>query len=134
MPQHITRSAQSLVDDARAAIMEVDANDAIKLQADGSAVLVDIRDPRELARDGRIEGAFHCPRGMLEFWIDPASPYFKPVFGQDKQFIFFCTSGWRSALSTKVAQDMGLAPVAHIHGGLTAWKAAGGAVVKDTQA
>ena len=131
MPQHITRSAHALVEAARAEIQELDPNQVMALKASGAAVLVDIRDPRELARDGRIDGAFHCPRGMLEFWIDPASPYHKPVFGQDKQFVFFCTSGWRSALATKVAKDMGLSPVAHIAGGLTAWKAAGGPVVKD---
>ena len=132
MPQHIVRSAQSLVETAAAAITGIEAPDAIALMGDANVQLVDIRDPRELARDGRIPGAFHCPRGMLEFWIDPASPYHKPVFAEDKRFVFFCGSGWRSALATKAAQDMGLAPVAHIRGGVTAWIAAGGPIVKET--
>ena len=133
MPQHITRSAQSLVNAATAAITAIDAPAAVALAADPTIQFVDIRDPRELARDGRIPGAFHCPRGMLEFWIDPASPYHKPVFAQDRRFVFFCGSGWRSALSTKTAQDMGLAPVAHIRGGITAWIAAGGPIDKDAK-
>jgi rhodanese-related sulfurtransferase len=97
-------------------------------------VLVDIRDPRELEREGKVPGATSCPRGMLEFWIDPASPYYKPVFGQDKQYVFFCAGGMRSVLATKIAQDMGLKPVAHIIGGFGAWKAAGGAVEKTEKA
>ena len=128
MPQHITRSAANLVAEANAVITSVPASEAVALAADPAIVFVDIRDPRELDREGRIPGAFHCPRGMLEFWIDPASPYHKPIFAQDKRFVFFCGSGWRSALATKVAQDMGLAPVAHIAGGFTAWKAADGPV------
>ena len=129
MSQTITRSAATLVDEAKAAITELPANNAIALLGDPAVVFVDIRDPRELDRDGRVPGAFHCPRGMLEFWIDPASPYHKPVFAEDKRFVFFCGSGWRSALATKAAQDMGLKPVAHIKGGLKEWKSAGGPVV-----
>ena len=91
-------------------------------------VLVDIRDPRELSRDGKVPGAFHCPRGMLEFWIDPASPYFKPMFGQDKKYVFFCAGGLRSALAAQTALHMGLKPVAHVRGGFGAWKKAGGPV------
>ena len=87
--------------------------------------IIDLRDRRELEREGRIIGAFNCPRGMLEFWIDPKSPYHKAVFAVDKQFIFYCASGWRSALATKTAADMGLENVAHIGGGFTAWKEAG---------
>ena len=123
MAQTITMSAAALVAAARAAIVEVTPAEAAL--GDPGMVLVDIRDPRELEREGRIPGAFHCPRGMLEFWIDPASPYYKPVFGEDKRFVFFCGSGWRSALATKAAQDMGLKPVASLAGGFTAWKAAG---------
>ena len=91
-------------------------------------VFVDLRDPRELEREGRVPGAFHCPRGMLEFWIDPESPYHKPVFAQDKTFLFFCAGGMRSALSAAAAKDMGLAPVAHIEGGFGAWRNAGGPI------
>jgi rhodanese-related sulfurtransferase len=75
-----------------------------------------------------IPGAYHAPRGMIEFWVDPASPYFKPVFGEKKEFVFFCAAGWRSALTTKTVQDMGLEPVAHIEGGFGAWKTQGGKV------
>jgi rhodanese-related sulfurtransferase len=91
-------------------------------------VLVDLRDIRELQREGRVPGAFHCPRGMLEFWVDPESKYHEPVFAQDKRFVFFCAAGQRSALATQCAQRMGLSPVAHVKGGFTAWKAAGGPV------
>ena len=128
MPQKITVSAKTLVETARAQIEEIAAADAIRLATDPGVLLVDIRDPRELEREGAIPGAFHAPRGMLEFWIDPESPYFKPVFGEDRKFVFFCAGGMRSVLATKIAQDMGLAPVAHIIGGFGAWKAAGGPV------
>ena len=91
-------------------------------------MFVDLRDPRELEREGKIPGAFHCPRGMLEFWVDPESPYHKPVFASGKRFVFYCMSGWRSALSTKTVQDMGLPNVAHIAGGFNAWRKDGGDV------
>lgn len=129
MPQQITVSAKALVAAAKAQIQEYTVEEAIELaKTRPDVLLVDIRDPRELAREGRIPGAFHCPRGMLEFWIDPESPYFKPVFGEDRTFIFFCAGGMRSALATKAAQDMGLKPVAHIIGGFSAWRSAGGPV------
>ena len=126
MPQTITRSVKSMIEEGKAAIKEYTAGEAIEKAKDSGVVLIDIRDPRELEREGRVPGAFSCTRGMLEFWIDPASPYYKPVFGEDKEFIFFCAGGMRSVLATKVAQDMGLKPVAHIIGGYGAWKAAGG--------
>ncbi len=132
MPQNITRSVKSMVDEAKAAIKEYSAAEAMQRAKDPNVVLVDIRDPRELEREGKVPGAFSCTRGMLEFWIDPASPYFKPVFGEDKEFIFFCAGGFRSALATKLAQDMGLKPVAHIVGGFGGWKAAGGPVEPGT--
>jgi len=91
-------------------------------------VFVDLRDIRELEREGRMPGAFHCPRGMLEFWIDPESPYHKPVFGEDKRFVFFCAAGWRSALAAQTAHRMGLKPVAHIKGGFGEWRKAGAPV------
>jgi len=128
MAQNITLTAKAMVDKARAEIEEIPAAEAIKLHNDPGVVLVDIRDPRELSREGRVPGAFHAPRGMLEFWIDPTSPYYKEAFGQDKKYVFFCAGGMRSVLATKVAQDMGLKPVAHIIGGFGAWKAAGGPV------
>jgi rhodanese-related sulfurtransferase len=128
MPQNITTSAKTLVETARAQIKEYTAAEAMELAKRADVVLIDIRDPRELEREGKIPGATSCPRGMLEFWIDPTSPYYKPVFGQDKQYVFFCAGGLRSVLATKIAQDMGLKPVAHIIGGFGAWKAAGGAI------
>ena len=126
MPQTITTSAKALVEAAEREIETVPVEQAIKLLGRDDTVLVDIRDIRELQRDGKVPGAFHCPRGMLEFWIDPASSYHKAQFAQDKKFVFFCAGGLRSALAAKTAQDMGLKPVAHILGGFKAWKDSGG--------
>ena len=128
MPQHITTHVHELVAAAEREIETLAADAAIALHGRNDVVLVDLRDIRELAREGRIPGAFHCPRGMLEFWVDPDSKYHKPVFAADKRFVFFCAAGQRSALATQTAQRMGLAPVAHIAGGFSAWKAAGGPV------
>jgi rhodanese-related sulfurtransferase len=128
MPQKITRGYKALLDEANAAIETIPTETAFDLIGREDVVLVDLRDPRELEREGKMPGAFHCPRGMLEFWIDPESPYHKPVFAQDKKFVFFCAGGWRSALAAKTAKDMGLTPVAHIDGGFGAWKKAGGPV------
>ncbi len=89
-----------------------------------------MRDVRELWREGTIPGAFHAPRGMLEFWVDPESPYAREVFQSGKRFLFFCAMDWRSALATKAVQDMGLAPVCHLEGGFTAWREAGHPVEK----
>lgn len=131
MPQQITKPVKELVADAKAAINELSANEAIGLNGDAQTIIVDIRDIRERKRDGYIENSLHVPRGMLEFWIDPDSPYHKPVFNEDKHFIFHCASGWRSALATLTAQQMGLAPVSHIDGGLAAWVKEDGPLVKD---
>ena len=94
---------------------------------------VDLRDPRELERDGMIPGAFHCPRGMLEFWIDPESPYHKDVFASGKEFVFYCNLGWRSALAADVAQQMGLPRVLDMEGGFNAWKERGLPVAERAQ-
>jgi rhodanese-related sulfurtransferase len=128
MSQTITTGFRALVDAAEREIENLSVEDALKLQGRDDVSFVDLRDIRELQREGRMPGAIHCPRGMLEFWIDPESPYHKPVFAEDKTFLFFCAGGWRSALSAATAQDMGLKPVAHIDGGFTAWKKAGGPV------
>ena len=128
MPQTITTGYKALCEAAEREIETVPADEAIARAKGGDVVLVDIRDIRELQREGRVPGAFHCPRGMLEFWIDPDSPYHKPVFAQDKSFLFFCAGGLRSALAAQTAQRMGLKPVAHIKGGFGAWKKAGGPV------
>ena len=128
MPQDITVTVKEMVDAAYREVETLSVADVIPMQGRDDVVLVDIRDVRELKRDGRVPGAIHCPRDMLEFWIDPASPYFKPVFGEDKKFVFFCAGGQRSALAAQTAQDMGLKPVAHIREGFRGWKEAGGPV------
>jgi rhodanese-related sulfurtransferase len=128
MTQQFTLHVDDMVAAAEREIENLPVAEAIKLHAAGGATFVDIRDIRELDRDGRVPGAFHCPRGMLEFWVDPKSKYFKPVFGGDGKFVFFCAAGSRSALATQTVQRMGLKPVAHIAGGFGAWKAAGGPI------
>jgi len=132
MAQKIVRSVKSMVETAKREIEELSASEAVKLFGRDDVVLVDLRDPRERERDGKVPGTFNVTRGMLEFWIDPESPYYKDTFGQDKKFVFFCAGGLRSALATKTAQDMGLKPVAHVLGGYKAWKEAGGAVEPGT--
>ncbi len=126
--QNITTGYKALCEAAEREIETLAIEQAVKLAGRDGTVLVDIRDIRELQRDGRVPGAFHCPRGLLEFWIDPQSPYHKPVFAQDKKFVFFCAAGLRSALAAQTAQRMGLKPVAHVEGGFGAWKKAGGPV------
>ena len=128
MPQTITTGYKALCEAAEREIETIPAEEAVKLAGRDDVVLVDIRDIRELGRDGRVPGAVHAPRGMLEFWIDPGSPYHRPVFAQDKKYVFFCAGGLRSALATQTAQRMGMKPVAHIGGGFGAWKKAGGPV------
>ncbi|MSO91458.1 MAG: rhodanese-like domain-containing protein [Acetobacteraceae bacterium] len=118
----IKKGYKQLLAEANAEIETLGPADAIALYGKPDIVLVDLRDPRELEREGMVPGAFRCPRGMLEFWLDPESPYHKPIFAEDKKFIFFCAAGWRSALAAKTAQDMGLEKVAHIDGGFTAWR------------
>ena len=135
MSQTITRGYKAMLDEANAQVQTISAADVVAAFNETGAipesmVIVDLRDPREIEREGRIPGAFSCPRGMLEFWIDPESPYAKPIFQQDKTFVFQCASGWRSALAAKTAQDMGLRPVAHLGGGFGAWRDAGWAIEK----
>jgi len=128
LPKEIAVSAKALVESARREIEEIAPGDVVALHGRDDIAIIDVRDIRELKREGKIPGSVHCPRGMLEFWIDPESPYFKPIFGEDKRFIFHCALDWRSALATQTAQNMGLKPVAHIKGGFAGWKEAGGAV------
>jgi rhodanese-related sulfurtransferase len=123
------KPVKSMVDEAMSAITTFSVEEARALHGRDDVQFVDLRDVRELEREGVIPGAFHAPRGMLEFWVDPGSPYHKPLFAQEgKRFVLFCAMGWRSALSTKTLQDMGLDNVAHIDGGFTAWKEAGAPV------
>ena len=122
------RGFREMVDEALTHIVTLSVEEARKLHGDTNVVFVDLRDPRELEREGLIPGSFHAPRGMLEFWIDPDSPYHKPVFAEPKKFVFYCAGGWRSALAGKTAVEMGLTDVAHIDGGFGAWKKAGAPV------
>jgi rhodanese-related sulfurtransferase len=125
MSQTITTGYKALLAAAEREIETLSVEEAAKLQGREDVVFVDIRDPREQTREGKMPGAFSCTRGMLEFWIDPESPYHKPVFAQDKTFVFFCAGGWRSALAAQTAHRMGMKPVAHIRGGFGEWKKAG---------
>jgi len=120
---------KALIENAEKEIETLDQAAAAALLNDPGVVFVDLRDPRELTREGKIPGAFHAPRGMLEFWVDPESPYHKPVFARPHtRYVLFCAAGWRSALATKTLQEMGLESVAHIDGGFTAWKESGAPV------
>ncbi|MBK7899925.1 MAG: rhodanese-like domain-containing protein [Azonexus sp.] len=121
----ITKGCQQLIAEARTRIRTLSLDEARAKFDDPEVVFVDIRDVRELEREGMIPGAFHAPRGMLEFWVDPDSPYYKDIFGSGKEFVLYCQSAWRSSLATAALQDMGLAPIAHIEGGFKAWKTAG---------
>ncbi|HEY6134909.1 MAG TPA: rhodanese-like domain-containing protein [Rubrivivax sp.] len=122
------KTVKSMVDEATAAITTFSIEEARALHGRDDVQFIDIRDVRELEREGVIPGAFHAPRGMLEFWVDPESPYYKPVFAPGRQLVLFCAAGWRSALATQTLQDMGVPQVSHIGGGFTAWKAAGAPV------
>ena len=124
MTVNITVGHKALVEAAEREIESISPTAALEQQAAGTALIIDIRDVRELERTGRIPRSEHMPRGMLEFWVDPESPYFKPVFHEETRFILHCASGWRSALAAKTLQDMGLQGVAHIAGGFGAWQKA----------
>jgi rhodanese-related sulfurtransferase len=121
----MTKGYRVLLAEANARIEAIAPDDAAALLNDPGVVFVDLRDVRELEREGRVPGAFHAPRGMLEFWVDPESPYHKDIFASGKRFVFFCAGGWRSALAADTVQTMGLTPVCHIEGGFAAWKKAG---------
>ena len=118
---------KALVEAAEARLQIISTAEAIDKLGSEDVVFVDLRDVRELKREGGIPGAFHCPRGLLEFWIDPESPYHHAVFAEPKEFVFFCNLGWRSALAADIAQQMGL-KTCHIDGGFKAWKENGGEV------
>ena len=124
----VTTSVKKLVDTAKARIEEIPATDALALAERDDVVIVDIRDVRERQKLGFIPQSVHAPRGMLEFWVDPDSPYFKPIFGEaDKRYVFHCASGWRSALSLAMLTDMGFA-AAHLKDGFSDWVKQGGPV------
>ena len=128
LPQNITLSAKEMVNAAEASVRTLSIEEALALHGQDDVIFIDLRDIRELAKTGRVSGARHVPRGLLEFWIDPATSYHKPFFTEDKTFVFYCAGGLRSALAAKVAQEMGLSPVAHIAGGMAAWLTANGPI------
>ena len=124
----LTKSSKILVKEAKKQISNLTAKEALILHQDKRYLFIDLRDIRELEKTGKISKAKHVPRGMLEFWIDPESPYYKPYFSDNHKYVFYCASGWRSALSTLTVKQMGLKNVSHIEGGFTAWKNIGGPI------
>ena len=123
----ITKGFRALVDEAMAQVTTYSVAQVRERLADPAVQIVDIRDVRELQAEGTVVGAYHAPRCMLEFWVDPDSPYHKKLFADEgKEFVLFCGAGWRSALAAKTLQDMGMTNVAHIDGGFTEWVAQGG--------
>jgi len=124
----ITKGIYQLVEEANQVVEEISVEEALALHNQPGIQFVDIRDIRELNRDGRIPGAYHCPRGMLEFWVDPDSPYAKEIFQKNLTFVLFCAGGMRSALAGKAIVEMGLSKVKHMHGGFGAWRNAGGSM------
>lgn len=127
------RGYKILVAEAEALVPTYTVEEVLARQRDPLIQLVDVRDVRELERDGTLPGAFHAPRGLLEFWVDPESPYFKPLFGEPREFVLFCAAGWRSALAARTLMEMGVPRVAHMAGGFGAWKAAGGPVAEKSR-
>ena len=131
----LKKSSKALVDEANALVAAHGIGAARALHAEGAVLFVDLRDVRELEREGVIPGAVHAPRGMLEFWVDPESPYYREVFAPGRPLLLFCAAGWRSALAAKTLMEMGVEEVAHLEGGFSAWKAAGAPVeAKPTKA
>ncbi|MAL61748.1 MAG: rhodanese-like domain-containing protein [Pseudomonadota bacterium] len=128
MALNITRTVIQMVSEANEQVEEISVANALRLVKQENILFIDVRDIREVAKTGRVLGARHVPRGMLEMWIDPETPYHREFFAEDRKFIFYCASAWRSALAAKTAQDMGLTPVAHLEGGINAWIDAGGPI------
>lgn len=127
-PTRLRKNYRQLIDEATAKIRTLSIEDAAAKLDDPDVLFVDIRDARELDREGMIPGAFHAPRGMLEFWVDPDSPYFKPALGDGRELVLYCQSAWRSALATATLVEMGVPRVTHVDGGFAAWREAGLAV------
>lgn len=124
----MAKGFKDLVAQAEAEVQTLSPQKLMTLKNNVDTALIDLRDLRELQREGRIPGSTHVPRGMLEFWVDPESPYHKEVFSSGKNFVFYCNKGWRSALGAQTAQQMGLENVSHLEGGLEAWREAGGEI------
>lgn len=130
----LKKGIKQLVEEAMAEIETMSTEEAIERHRDEDVLLVDIRDVRELEADGMVPDAVHAPRGMIEFWVDPDSPYHKEVFNQpNKIFVLYCRSSWRSALATKALKDMGMNNVCHFSGGFTAWKESNGTIVERSK-
>ena len=127
------KSCFSLVEEAKQKIKSVNFKNALKLHGEGKTIFIDLRDIRELEKNGKIKNAKHVPRGMLEFWIDPKSPYYRDYFDTKNKFIFYCASGWRSSLSTKTAFEMGLNNVLNLENGIDDWIKQNGPVETLTQ-
>ena len=123
----LKKGVAQMVAEARDKIDEIETADLIAMMNDPQVVIVDIRDIRERQRSGFIPGSVHAPRGMVEFWIDPKSPYFKEVFGEEKKFVFHCASGWRSALTVATLKEMGF-EASHLREGFSTWQEQGGPV------
>jgi rhodanese-related sulfurtransferase len=130
MGSKIVKGYKNLLEEANALIKTISIEQAISSYNNDEYEFIDLRDFREIQRSGKIPGAFSCPRGMLEFWIDPESPYHKEIFSSDKNFVFYCASAWRSALATKAAKEIGLSNVCHIDGGFANWEKSGGKIEK----
>lgn len=130
MYQNINKGIKKLLNEANSIVNTVSVEQAKLYLNSKEHLFIDLRDYREILKSGRIPGSYSCPRGMLEFWIDPLSPYHKKYFNQKKTYIFYCASAWRSALAAKSAIDMGLKPVYHIQGGFTEWVKQGGKIIK----
>lgn len=133
MPLTLKKTARQLVEEAMAMVRTVSASEALALHAAGRALFVDLRDGRELEREGVIPGAVHAPRGLLEFWVDPSSPYFNRAFAgvqEGQPLVLYCALGWRSALATKALMEMGFPDVCHVEGGFKAWKNVGAPVAE----
>ena len=126
----LKKSSKALVDEALALVRTESVDEACALHGRDDVLFVDLRDVRELEHEGVIPGAVHAPRGLLEFWVDPESPYHRPVFSQGKRLLLFCAMGWRSALAARTLQEMGLDNVSHLEGGFIAWRAAGAPVAE----
>ncbi|MDA0276431.1 MAG: rhodanese-like domain-containing protein [Proteobacteria bacterium] len=122
----VKKGIKQLIAEAEARSKSISVEDSKKRVGDPGTLFVDLRDVRELERDGMIPGAFHAPRGMLEFWVDPDSPYYKPVFAEGKTFILYCQADWRGTLAAATLADMGVQNVLHMEGGFGEWKKAGG--------
>jgi rhodanese-related sulfurtransferase len=124
----VTKHIKELLAEAERRTQGISVEEAKERLGDPNTVFVDIRDVRELEREGMIPGAFHAPRGMLEFWVDPESPYYKPVFTEGKTYILYCQSDWRGVLAAAALTDMGMANVRHMRGGFSEWKKSGAPV------